>query len=158
MAQEYLRTARRFLDIMPRLVHGMNGALHGAEGCGVPATLAQLRCLAALSSGPCSLGALADRFDVTAPTMSRLVNTLVQRGWVERAHDPHDRRQVLLSLTAPGEAVRSELAQCAAEHLADLLGDLTAEERKALDQALRALERVVTARRTTHDAPSAKTR
>ncbi len=51
------------------------------------------------------VGALAARFDVTPPTVSDAVASLVAKGLVER-HAGADRRNVLLALTEHGEAVK----------------------------------------------------
>ena len=47
---------------------------------------------------------LADIEKVSAPSMTRTVAALVERGLVERADDPTDGRQVILSLTPEGRA------------------------------------------------------
>lgn len=51
------------------------------------------------------VGALAARFDVTAPTVSDAVASLVAKGLVER-REGVDRRTVLLALTPQGEEVK----------------------------------------------------
>ncbi len=45
--------------------------------------------------------------------MSRLVTTLVERGWVERAVNSKNRREVLLRLTEAGRAVADEVYRSA---------------------------------------------
>ncbi len=63
------------------------------------------RTLSALrASGPLRLGALATLSRVAQPTMTNLVHTLVERGWVERLPDPADARATLLTATHSGIA------------------------------------------------------
>jgi DNA-binding MarR family transcriptional regulator len=142
-----LQTASRFLDVVPTILHGLRGGFQGFEPEGMHVTLAQLRCLAALEAGPRTLGALAGQHDVAPPTMSRLVTTLVERGWVERKTDPADRRQAMLSVSPAGAAIRRAMSRRLAELLAERLAELPADERSALDRALDGLARIETARR-----------
>ncbi|MGG6296347.1 MarR family winged helix-turn-helix transcriptional regulator [Leptolyngbya sp. AN02str] len=66
-------------------------------------SLSQLRVLYFLNRQPhSSLSEVADYLDVTRPTMSAMVDRLVQRGLVQRIDDPHERRRVALSLTPIG--------------------------------------------------------
>lgn len=72
----------------------------------------QFSVLAQLKTESLTLGELADREQVTAPSMSRTVAGLVERELVTRASDPADRRVVLLSLTESGwDLLRRERAQ-----------------------------------------------
>lgn len=48
---------------------------------------------------------LARAFNVTMPTMTRAVDTLVEKGYVERQPDADDRRRIYLQLTEKGAEV-----------------------------------------------------
>lgn len=68
------------------------------------------------------VGALAERFDVTAPTVSDAVASLTAKGLVERRAG-QDRRTVLLALTERGEGVKRAAegwADGVTRHVADL--------------------------------------
>ncbi|WP_008313519.1 MarR family winged helix-turn-helix transcriptional regulator [Leptolyngbya sp. PCC 6406] len=68
-------------------------------------SLSQLRVLYFLRRQPhSSLSEVADYLDVTRPTMSAMVERLVQRGLVQRIDNPQERRRVALTLTAAGLA------------------------------------------------------
>ncbi|MBO0732635.1 MAG: MarR family transcriptional regulator [Acidimicrobiaceae bacterium] len=56
-----------------------------------------------------SAGALQRASQVTSGAITNRVARLEQRGWVRRDIDPHDRRQVLVSLTEQGEARAEQL-------------------------------------------------
>ena len=59
-----------------------------------------------LSEGPLSLSGLAEAIGVDAPYATLIVDSLEERGLVERQPDPGDRRRKLVSLTPAGtEAV-----------------------------------------------------
>jgi len=52
---------------------------------------------------------MADRLHCNAPNLSFVVKQLVERGFVERATDPHDRRSRVVVLTDAGRRVRAEV-------------------------------------------------
>lgn len=56
---------------------------------------------------------LAAHLHLEKSTVSRLVNGLVERGWVERTINPNNRREVLLTLTETGRVVFEEVQACA---------------------------------------------
>ncbi len=62
-----------------------------------------------ISAGPFTMGELARHKAISLPTMSRSVDMLARRGWVERFVDDADRRQTLVR---PTEAGRQILADC----------------------------------------------
>ena len=65
----------------------------------------QFSVLCRLQEAPRTPGELAEIEKVSAPSMTRTVAALVERGLVERTADPQDRRQVILSLTPEEQAV-----------------------------------------------------
>jgi len=72
--------------------------------------------------GPSTVGALAHADRCTQPTMTGLVNGLVERGWVERRPHPDDARAQLVTMTESGRAhltdVRRRNAALVAERIA----------------------------------------
>lgn len=75
-------------------------------------TLAQFNVLRILRrAGPDGLPTLTirDRMVERAPAITRLVDRLVARGWVDRQRDPDDRRVVHCHLTDEGRAVLERL-------------------------------------------------
>lgn len=68
-------------------------------------SLPQYRLLAFLSQGDWAASALADRLDVSRPSVTGLVDGLVKRGLVERRPGVDDRRRVDHVLTAEGKRV-----------------------------------------------------
>lgn len=78
----------------------------------VDLTLPQYRVLVLLAEGKEAASALADKLAVSRPSVTGVVDGLVVRGLVERAHDADDRRRVGHELTAAG---RRLLVQADAE-------------------------------------------
>jgi len=97
-------------------------AARAARGTESPALWRTLSVL--LSTGPIRLGELADLSRVSQPTATKLVGSLVVRGWIERTSDPADARVSLIASTPAGEAAlvawRTELAGALLPYFADL--------------------------------------
>lgn len=102
----------------------------------------QFSVLARLEGGPRTPKELAEIEQVSAPSVTRTVNTLVERGLVARSDDPTDGRQVILSLTAQGKQTIKETRRRRDLWLATRLEHLTDAERALLVDATALLERV----------------
>ena len=59
--------------------------------------------------GPSTVGALATADRCTQPTMSGLVNGLVERGWARREPHPDDARASLVTMTAEGRELLTDV-------------------------------------------------
>ena len=94
-------TAQALLATIPRIWRLFAADIRRHAWPGAPA---QLGVLVMLVNGPQDLSALAERLQVSLPTVSRMVASLVDRGWVRRRRDPADRRRVVVELTASGQA------------------------------------------------------
>lgn len=94
--------------------------------------------------GPITLGELAAAEQVRPPTMTRLVRALEAEGLVRREKDPADGRVVRLRATPKGENLLGEGRARRVRRLAGPIGELSAAERQALQQAADILGRVVT--------------
>jgi DNA-binding MarR family transcriptional regulator len=64
---------------------------------------------------PPSMKVMAERLYCNAPNLTFISNQLADRGLVERAVDPDDRRSRVLVLTAKGRQVRDELVSTVLE-------------------------------------------
>lgn len=71
--------------------------------------------------GATTIGALAQADRCSQPTMSGLVNGLVEKGWLQRDPHPEDARSALVSMTSEGRrvltAVRRRNATLVAERI-----------------------------------------
>ncbi len=104
----------------------------------------QFAVLAALwTHGPHTLGELADRERVSAPSMNRTVNCLQESGYIVRSADETDGRKVVISLTDEGRAVVDETARRRDAWVEAALADLTPEERETIARAAELMERMV---------------
>ena len=92
--------------------------------------------------GPVSLADLAHAEQVRPPTMSRIVDALVERGLVSRVADPRDRRSVRIMVTEEGTRLVSGGGERRVQALAGRLHKLADSERRALARGVEILERV----------------
>ena len=96
----------------------------------------QFAVLAALSThGLHTLGELAERERVSAPSMNRTVNCLEEAGYLSRTPDETDRRKVNIALTDAGRTVVDETVRRRDSWLEAALEALTPAERATLHDA-----------------------
>ena len=94
-------------------------------------------------AGPLSLAELAAAEQVRPPTMSRLVDALVEAGLVTRETLAGDRRSVRIAATRRGLEVMEAGRERRVAALAERLGRLPTGEARAVAKAIQALEALV---------------
>lgn len=130
-------------DAMERLFR-LRGVLDPAGVAhGLDMSISEAMALGHLARGRCSQSDLRRHLQLERSTVSRLVDAMVARGWVQRDVDPDNLRERLLALTAEGTAAGHRLSHAVRERHDAMLASLTDEERAALVVALPALLRVV---------------
>lgn len=92
--------------------------------------------------GPHTLGELAERERVSAPSMNRIVNCLEESGYVTRTPDDIDRRKVNIALSDAGREVITETARLRDAWLETVLSEFTPAERTILAEAGALLSRI----------------
>lgn len=102
----------------------------------------QFSVMCRLEDAPCTPGELAEIERISAPSMTRTVNRLVEVGYVERAPDPTDRRQINLTLTAEARQVLKDTRRKRDAWMSVRVGRLTPEEQALLQRAAAILTRV----------------
>lgn len=107
-------------------------------------TWGQVRALRVIAGGtdPVRMGAIAERLGVVPRSATSVVDDLVEQGLAERTADPVDRRAVAVEVTAAGQALLADLADCRRSAAGEVLADLTLDElttaRDLLARTLRA--------------------
>lgn len=96
--------------------------------------------------GPMRLSALAERLFLDKSTTSRVVNTLVRKGYVEQRADATDGRAMLITATRRGQRLCARIASDLVEQQKQLLGDLAPEIRAGVVQVIQRLARAADAR------------
>ena len=93
-------------------------------------------------AGPLSLNALAEAEQVRPPTMSRLVDALVEAGLVTRETRSDDRRAVSIAATQKGVRLMEAGRDRRVRRLARQLESLADSEIRALGRGIELLERI----------------
>jgi DNA-binding MarR family transcriptional regulator len=106
-------------------------------------SLAQFNVLDPLLEGPLTVGQVAEAAGVAPPTATRMLDGLVDRGFVGRAADRTDRRAVIVSLTAAGRRAATAKAR-EYDRLRKQVGAvLDAQEQRQAADLLRRLAEVI---------------
>ena len=79
-------------------------------------TLHVLQELCREAGGGVRMGVLAKCMEVPMPSVSKTVQSLEEKGYVQRRTDPADRRNTLASLTTAGEELAGEAGRSAEAH------------------------------------------
>jgi DNA-binding MarR family transcriptional regulator len=83
-----------------------------------------------------SVKALAESMKVSLPAMSRAIDGLYERGFVDRQEDQLDRRMKRVSLTESGRAITSSINEARLSTMQEFLTSLSDEEAQSLTDAL----------------------
>jgi len=93
--------------------------------------------------GPHTLTGLAERDGVTAPSMNRTVNALIEHDYVSRVTDPTDRRKVQIAISEAGSQVVTDTVERRDMWLSQVLENMTEAERSTLHEAAQIILREV---------------
>jgi DNA-binding MarR family transcriptional regulator len=96
--------------------------------------------------GPLRLRALADRLFLDKSTTSRVVGTLVKKGYVEQGADAEDGRAIALNATRKGRSLCARITGDLVGQQKQLLQDLDPEVRSGVVQVIRRLAHAADAR------------
>ncbi|HET7686469.1 MAG TPA: MarR family transcriptional regulator [Candidatus Limnocylindria bacterium] len=89
------------------------------------------------AAGPQTMSRLAEGLGVSLPNATGIVSRMEERGVLERAHDPADRRRVMVRLTEAGHEFSRELGDLRRAQLTALIESLTPEQQENLLRAIR---------------------
>jgi DNA-binding MarR family transcriptional regulator len=88
---------------------------------------AQYRMLVQIARGTDASSSLAQKLAVSAPSVTSVVEALVQRGALERAHSAADRRRIALALTEYGRGLLGTAEEALHERLSAIAEELADE-------------------------------
>ncbi len=131
------------VELMPAIGRGLYATLmDDPEIRGL--TLPQVKALIYLyNNGERSMSELASGLAVSLPSASELVDRLIDRGLVEKATDPIDRRRVLIGLTTPAIAYGRRIHDLRRAQARAALDGMPEEDRACFLRAIRALAAVL---------------
>lgn len=102
-------------------------------------TLQQHRVLATLIDIPRSTTELADELGVSLPAISRMIQHLVDSGWVKKETSREDKRQVVLSLTKQGVQTIRQSREHSVQKLVPKLTELSNDQKQTVIKAFEIL-------------------
>lgn len=88
-----------------------------------------------------SLSDVADHLGLALPSVSKLIDKLVERGLMTRETAPDDRRRLILALTPAGQSILQAAVQATQARLAEQLAALSPEENALVSEAMHLLRR-----------------
>ncbi len=132
-------TAHQVLEVVPIVMRTIRTEFRGQRSSDL--SVAQFRTLAYIkNNNGASLSSLATHIGLTLPSMSKLIDGLVSRGFVTRTSHMEDRRKICLQLTSAG---RSEL-DAAYDHtqafLIDQISGLTKDDLNTISRSMQILK------------------
>jgi DNA-binding MarR family transcriptional regulator len=92
--------------------------------------------------GSPTLGELARAEQIQPPTMTRLVGTMVDAGFLSRFEDPADRRISRVSVTAAGRKELERIRKLKTAYLVEQIDGLDREDRERAAELVGLLERL----------------
>jgi DNA-binding MarR family transcriptional regulator len=137
-----LAIARELIDVVPKVMHRIRFAMRSlAKG---QMTIAQLRILARLYQDNYTITDLSEWQGVSAPAMSKMIDILEKKAWVERVPNSQDRRQVGLRLTPEGKKIFLNLRKSTRARMAERVNLLSEADKAVVNQALKILGNIYT--------------
>ena len=135
------KCARQVLETVPLVMRTVRAEMrrHRAADLSVP----QFRTLNFLNrQAGASLSEVAEQIGLTLPSVSVLVEGLVERQLVSRTPCATDRRRITLTLTALGQSVLEAAHAATQAALAEKLAALSVEDRVIVAQAMQVLRSI----------------
>ena len=105
-------------------------------------TLSQRRVLRQLRDGPRSAGEVAVALAISAPSLTRQLTKLEDRGLVVRSPDTQDRRKVLVELTPAGRRTLAQNRLFNGSPIARAARELTPAQQRTVVESLAVLVRL----------------
>ncbi len=133
---------------IPASLRAVIGRLHrrlrptraGAQAGLTPTRISLLNTIHTL--GPLRLTELAAEEGINPTMLSRIVADLADAGLIDRLQDPQDKRAALVTTTREGRKLIERMRRERTDVLSVALDELSDRERRALERALPALEKL----------------
>lgn len=119
------------------------GTFEREQVCCGTVTVAQCVVLQTLLEGTWDASSLATETRVTKGAMTRLLDGLQERGFIERVRDEHDGRRWIVQLTDAGTTEANHLRQLTESSVRRIMSELSASERKQAVKSIRVLREAV---------------
>lgn len=130
-----LSCAEKIVLVLPKIMQLIREEVRGGKLSNL--TVPQFRTMIFFNNHPGSaLTSVAEHIGLTMPSMSKIVDGLVERGLLNRRLSETDRRKVCITLTGNGASVLKSAYTVAVEHISSRLSILKQEEFAIIEKAL----------------------
>jgi DNA-binding MarR family transcriptional regulator len=148
-------TAQQVLDIVPLVMRTIRAEFRSQRSTDL--SVPQFRTLAYIKNNDgASLSSLAAHLGLTLPSMSKLIDGLVGRGFVARnAHD-EDRRKICLQLTPIGKSELASAYDPTQTFLANKIAGLAKEDLTTISRSMQILGSLFVSEDQENSTPKAK--
>ena len=134
--------AERLLGVVPKLMQTLRVKMRAGRAAEL--TVPQFRSLIFFQNNPgVALSQAAEHLGLALPSTSKLVETLVMRGFLTRADSAQDRRRVVITLTPAGSQVLATAKNSAIAAFTRKLDSLSATELDVLFAVLGSLQSII---------------
>ncbi|OPX62015.1 MAG: transcriptional repressor MprA [Methanoregula sp. PtaU1.Bin006] len=134
------KAADGLLALMPlyhRHIFRINRHISGME-------TAEYRVLGVLmKSGPQPISEIGRALYISKPYMTVLIDSLMEKGWIEKRHDPDDRRVILVSITPDGKKHLHRAFEVCREDVKTLLSGLGKKDISQLCSSVELLKKIL---------------
>ena len=93
--------------------------------------------------GTCRTSDIVKELQVSAPTVTGILDRLEKSGYVRRVEDREDRRAVMVELTAEGKKIAVKLKSTIVARWSDILKKLSAEDAERYLEILRKIKEAI---------------
>ncbi len=136
------KTIEVFWATFPSIWHQIREYIHEEAIQNFEITVGQFHALRRIHAGKDSVSTLAADKRASRAAISRVVDVLVNKGWVFRTTNPADRRNVVLALTEEGESLLTAVYQNIGDWMGAKLANLNETELENINTALQNLNEI----------------
>jgi DNA-binding MarR family transcriptional regulator len=122
--------ARKLAELAPKIMNAFHdlGRQHPADE---KLSMRQFQALIILNtSESLTLSQLCSKLSLAASTGTELVNRMIELGYIQKAHEHKDQRQVMLTVAPKGLELMKQRQQALTEMFTNFLSEFPAEEQK----------------------------
>jgi DNA-binding MarR family transcriptional regulator len=132
--------AKKILDVIPHSMRQVGIEMRTMMSDEL--TIPQFRILGAIYRGNSLVSEIAKLHGVSQAAMSKMVQGLVEKGWVEREPQQDDRRQVKLKLSVKGNSFYQQTRKKAQNSIQEKIEGISKQDLFHLEKGLEALEKI----------------
>lgn len=138
--------AAELMDTVPMVMRFIRTEMRKQRGAEL--SVPQFRTLVFIDRNPeTSLVSVANHLGLTPPSVSVLVDSLVERSFVDKRPSRDDRRKINLSLLEKGKRILVSAQKAAHQRLAEKIQTITSPERQTIHQAMEILRKTYASER-----------